>query len=36
LAEPPVGLALDEHAVDWLCEMISRWVVSGLGPPQRN
>ena len=36
LAEPPVGLALDEHAVDWLCEMISCWVVSGLGPPQRN
>jgi AcrR family transcriptional regulator len=36
LAEPPVGLALDEHAVDWLCEMISRWVVSGLGPPQPN
>ena len=36
LAERPVGLALDEHAVDWLCEMISRWVVSGLGPPQPN
>ena len=36
LAEPPVGRALDEHAVDWLCEMISRWVVSGLGPPQPN
>ena len=36
LAEPPVGLALDEHAVDWLCEMISRWVVSGLGPLQPN
>jgi AcrR family transcriptional regulator len=36
LAEPPVGLALDEHAVDWLCAMISRWVVSGLGPAQPN
>jgi AcrR family transcriptional regulator len=32
LAEPPVELALDETAVDWLSKMISRWVVAGLQP----
>ena len=32
LAQPPVELALDESAVDWLSQMISRWVVAGLQP----
>jgi len=31
LAEPPVGLVLDEAAVDWLSQLITRWVVAGLG-----
>jgi AcrR family transcriptional regulator len=30
LAEPPIGLVLDESAVDWLSQLISRWVVGGL------
>jgi AcrR family transcriptional regulator len=32
LAQPPVGLALDESAVEWLSGMISHWVVAGLQP----
>jgi len=31
LAEPPMGLVLDETTVEWLAGMISRWVVEGLG-----
>jgi AcrR family transcriptional regulator len=31
LAEPPVGLVLEESAVEWLSQVISRWVVAGLG-----
>jgi AcrR family transcriptional regulator len=31
LAEPPIGLVLDESAVEWLSQMISRWVIAGLG-----
>jgi len=30
LAQPPVGLVLDEAAVEWLAATISHWVVSGL------
>ncbi len=30
LAAPPIGLDLDERAVDWLAGMISRWVQNGL------
>ena len=36
LAEPPVGLVLDEAAVEWLSATISHWVVSGLRPLQTN
>ena len=32
LAEPPVGLVLDEQAVEWLSATIGNWVVSGLRP----
>jgi AcrR family transcriptional regulator len=32
LAQPPVGLVLDEAAVEWLSATISHWVVSGLRP----
>jgi AcrR family transcriptional regulator len=31
LAQPPIELDLDESAVEWLSQMISRWVVAGLG-----
>lgn len=31
LSQPPMGLTLDEEAVDWLSQMISRWVIAGLG-----
>ena len=31
LAEPPMGLVLDDTAVEWLAATISRWVVEGLG-----
>jgi AcrR family transcriptional regulator len=31
LAEPPMGLVLDEAAVDWLAEAVSRWAAGGLG-----
>jgi TetR/AcrR family transcriptional regulator, regulator of cefoperazone and chloramphenicol sensitivity len=30
LAQPPVGLVLDEAAVEWLAATISHWVVSGI------
>jgi len=36
LAEPPVGLVLDEQAVEWLSATISNWVVSGLRPLRTN
>src|SRR5262252_10304117 len=32
LAEPPVGLVLDEAMIEWLCATISRWIVTGLHP----
>jgi AcrR family transcriptional regulator len=32
LAEPPVGLVLDEAMIEWLCTTISRWIVAGLHP----
>jgi AcrR family transcriptional regulator len=31
LAEPPVGLVLEESSVEWLAQTISRWVIGGLG-----
>jgi AcrR family transcriptional regulator len=31
LANPPIGLVLDETSVEWLSRMISHWVVGGLG-----
>ena len=31
LAEPPIGLQLDETTVEWLGGAISRWLVAGLG-----
>ena len=31
LAHPPVGLVLDDGAVEWLSGLIGRWLVSGLG-----
>ena len=33
LAGPPAELVLDESAVEWLAQTISRWVVGGLGRP---
>ena len=36
LAEPPVGLVLDEQAVEWLSATIGNWVVSGLRPLRTN
>ncbi len=33
LAQPPVGLVLDDDAVDWLAQLIGSWVVDGLGRP---
>jgi len=30
LAEPPMGLVLDDAAVTWLAEAISRWAAGGL------
>jgi AcrR family transcriptional regulator len=33
LAQPPIGLELDEDAVDWLAELIGGWVIGGLGRP---
>jgi AcrR family transcriptional regulator len=31
LADPPLGLALDEGAVEWLAQLVSRWAIGGLG-----
>jgi AcrR family transcriptional regulator len=31
LAEPPIGLELDDAMVEWLAHAISRWVMAGLG-----
>ncbi len=31
LAQPPIGLVVDEDAVGWLAELIGRWVIGGLG-----
>jgi AcrR family transcriptional regulator len=31
LAEPPMGLVLDEAAVEWLAQMVARWATGGLG-----
>ena len=36
LAEPPVGLVLDEQAVEWLSAAISTWVLAGLRPLRTN
>jgi AcrR family transcriptional regulator len=33
LAEPPIGLELDDAMVEWLAHSISRWVMAGLGGP---
>ena len=33
LAQPPVGLVLDDAMVDWLSQQIGNWVVAGLGRP---
>jgi AcrR family transcriptional regulator len=31
LADPPIGLVLDESSVEWLARTISGWVIGGLG-----
>ena len=31
LADPPLGLVLDENSVEWLAQTISRWATGGLG-----
>jgi hypothetical protein len=31
LANPPIGLVLDESSIEWLSRIISHWVVGGLG-----
>ena len=31
LADPPLGLVLDEAAVEWLAQTVSRWATGGLG-----
>jgi AcrR family transcriptional regulator len=33
LAGPPTSLALDDSAVEWLAQMLSRWTVGGLAEP---
>jgi len=33
LAQPPVGLVLDDSTVDWLSQQIGNWVVGGLTRP---
>jgi AcrR family transcriptional regulator len=33
LADPPLGLALDEEAVEWLAQLVSRWATGGLARP---
>jgi AcrR family transcriptional regulator len=34
LAQAPVGLVLDESAVEWLSQLIGGWLVGGLGRPE--
>ena len=36
LPQPPIGLVLDEPAVDWLAATISRWVIAALQPAGRS
>ena len=36
LAEPPMGLVIDEAAVDWLAETVSRWAAGGLASPPKR
>jgi len=31
LADPPLGLVLDESSVEWLAQTVSRWATGGLG-----
>ena len=31
LADPPLGLELDETTVEWLAQLVSRWATGGLG-----
>jgi AcrR family transcriptional regulator len=31
LAEPPLGLVLDESSVEWLAQTVSHWATGGLG-----
>ena len=31
LANPPIGLVIDESSVEWLSRLISGWVMAGLG-----
>lgn len=31
LADPPLGLTLDEGAVEWLAQLVSGWATGGLG-----
>jgi hypothetical protein len=31
LAEPPVGLEMDDAMVEWIAQVVSRWLVAGLG-----
>lgn len=33
LAQPPLGLVLDDAVVDWLSAQIGNWIVGGLGRP---
>jgi len=33
LAQPPIGLELDESALEWLSQAIGRWALGGLGRP---
>ena len=33
LADPPLGLVLDESAVEWLAQLVSRWASGGLSRP---
>ena len=33
LAQPPVGLVLDDAVVEWLSQQIGNWIVGGLGRP---
>jgi len=31
LADPPLGLVLDEATVEWLAQLVARWATGGLG-----